>query len=223
MNTQSEHISGVLIHQYEYVHVMMERTEQHYLKSHNSKCIYSIYKYISLYQLFSRMLPIVFFLFPLLFLGRQLVYIHPYATDDVVNSHVPTRRTFPAMRFCGCSLERGSAPQGLLQGLFQGLRKCSSRGGTFLSCSQLVDAPSVSLSDFPVVCSRRQGELTRGRSQKKKPWTEKVLVVSPCHRRSKQNPSPQISPALSFVLNFPVNLREIRMFASTFVMTSSPH
>ena len=26
-------------------------------------------------------------------------------------SRVPTRRTFPAMRFCGCGLERGSAPQ----------------------------------------------------------------------------------------------------------------
>ena len=29
-------------------------------------------------------------------------------------SRVPTRRTFPAMRFYGCGLERGSAPQVVL-------------------------------------------------------------------------------------------------------------
>ena len=31
-------------------------------------------------------------------------------------SRVTTRRTFPAMRFCGCGLERGSAPQDSYRG-----------------------------------------------------------------------------------------------------------
>ena len=50
-------------------------------------------------------------------------------------SHVPTRRTFPAMRFCGCGLESGSAQDQPLRDSLQWLRKSSSRGGTFLSRS----------------------------------------------------------------------------------------
>ena len=50
-------------------------------------------------------------------------------------SRVPTRGTFPARRFCGCGLERGSAQDQPLRDSFQRLRKSSSRGGTFLSRS----------------------------------------------------------------------------------------
>ena len=41
-------------------------------------------------------------------------------------SRVPTRRTFPAMRFCGCGLERGSAqdpPLRTLTGALTGAQK----------------------------------------------------------------------------------------------------
>ena len=41
-------------------------------------------------------------------------------------SQVPTRRTFPAMRFCGCALERGSAqdpPLRTLTGTLTGAQK----------------------------------------------------------------------------------------------------
>ena len=56
--------------------------------------------------------------------GGSVYFIGPY-------SRVPTRSTVPARRFCGCGLQRGSAPQDS----FQWLRTSSNRGGTFLSRS----------------------------------------------------------------------------------------
>ena len=69
------------------------------------------------------------------------------------------------MRFCGCGLERGSAQDPPL-GTLTGAQKVIQQRWYF--SEPLVDAPSVSLSVFPVVRTPRRGELMRGRSQKKK-------------------------------------------------------
>ena len=46
-----------------------------------------------------------------------------FLSEDMYNSRVPTRGTFPARSFCGCGLERGSAPDPPLRNLSSGTER----------------------------------------------------------------------------------------------------